>query len=85
MHDSKQLKNDVYLLQFGRTRALYLKKRGHEMAIFPDLGKLTHMDQWQRPIKVQNPPPPLLASVCDVQIVLIGSRRTQVLELGPTD
>ena len=41
--DSKQLKNQIYLLRFGHTRALLLKKKGHEMAISPVLGKLTHM------------------------------------------
>ena len=44
--DSKQLKNQIYLLRFGHTRALLLKKKGHEMAIFPVLGKLTHMCTW---------------------------------------
>ena len=43
--DSKQLKNQIYLLRFGHTRALLLKKKGHEMAISPVLGKLTHMYQ----------------------------------------
>ena len=38
-----QLKNLIYLLRFGHTRALLFKKKGHEMAIFPVLGKLTHM------------------------------------------
>ena len=41
--DSKQLKNQIYLLRFGHTRALLLKKKGHKMAISPILGKLTHM------------------------------------------
>ena len=41
--DSKQLKNQIYLLRFGHTRALLFKKKGHEMAISPVLGKLTHM------------------------------------------
>jgi len=41
--DSEQLKNQIYLLRFGHTRALLLKKKGHEMAISPVLGKLTHM------------------------------------------
>ena len=41
--DSKQLKNQIYLLRFGHTSALLLKKKWHEMAIFPVLGKLTHM------------------------------------------
>ena len=41
--DSKQLKNQIYLLRFGHTRALLLKKKGHEMAISPVLGKLTHI------------------------------------------
>ena len=48
--DSKQLKNQIYLLRFGHTRALLLKKKGHEMAISPVLGKLTHMWGFQ-PIK----------------------------------
>ena len=41
--DSKQLKIQIYLLRFGHTRALLLKKKGHEMAISPVLGKLTHI------------------------------------------
>ena len=41
--DSKQLKNQIYLLRFGHTRALLFKKKGHEMAISPVLGKLTHI------------------------------------------
>ena len=41
--DTKQLKNHVYLLRFGHTSALLLKKKWHEKAIFPVLGKLTHM------------------------------------------
>ena len=41
--DSKQLKNQIYLLRFGHTRALLFKKKGHKMAISPVLGKLTHM------------------------------------------
>ena len=43
--DSKQLKNQIYLLRFGHTRALLFLKKGHEMAISPVLGKLTHMYQ----------------------------------------
>ena len=46
--DSKQLKNQIYLLRFGHTRALLLKKKGHEMAISPVLGKLTHMCELMR-------------------------------------
>ena len=37
------MKNKIYLIRFGRTSALLLKKKGHEMTIFPVLGKLTHM------------------------------------------
>ena len=43
--DSKQLKNQIYLLRFGHTRALLFKKKGHEMTISPVLGKLTHMQK----------------------------------------
>ena len=38
-----QLKNHVYLLRFGHTKALLFKKKWHETAIFPALQKLTHM------------------------------------------
>ena len=38
-----QLKNQIYLLRFSHTRALLLKKKWRETAIFPALQKLTHM------------------------------------------
>ena len=38
-----QLKNQVYLIRFGHTKALLFKKKWHERAIFPALQKLTHM------------------------------------------
>ena len=37
--DSKQLKNQIYVLRFGHTRGLLFKKND----ISPVLGKLTHM------------------------------------------
>ena len=51
--DSKQLKNQIYLLRFGHTRALLFKKKGHEMAISPVLGKLTHICIYSREANVQ--------------------------------
>ena len=51
--DSKQLKNQIYLLRFGHTRALLLKKKGHEMAISPVLGKLTHMSETRNAVAIK--------------------------------
>ena len=45
--DQNQLKNQIYLIRFGRTSALLFKKKGHEMTIFPVLGKLTHICTWE--------------------------------------
>ena len=41
--DSKQLKNKIYLLRFGHTRALLFNKKMTFHDISPVLGKLTHM------------------------------------------
>ena len=53
--DSKQLKNQIYLLRFGHTRALLFKKKGHEMAISPVLGKLTHMGRPEMNMRADQP------------------------------
>ena len=43
-----QLKNHVYLLRFGHTKALLFKKKWRETAIFPALQKLIHMCIFQQ-------------------------------------
>ena len=42
-----QLQNKIYLIRFGHTEALLLRKKGHETAVFPVLQKLTHMQNYE--------------------------------------
>ena len=42
INDLDQLNNQAYLIRFGHTKALLLKK-GHILAKIPVLGNLTHM------------------------------------------
>ena len=37
------MKNQVYLIRFGHTKALLFKKRDHILAKIPVLGNMTHM------------------------------------------
>ena len=41
--DQDQLKNQRYIIRFGHTKALLLKKKDHILAKIPVLGNLTHM------------------------------------------
>ena len=41
--DQNQLKNQIYLIRFGHTKALLFKKKCHILSKIPVLGNLTHM------------------------------------------
>ena len=42
------MQNQIYLIRFGHTEALLLRKKGHGTTIFPVLQKLTHMCIWRQ-------------------------------------
>ena len=42
--DQDQLKNQRYIIRFGHTKALLLKKKDHILAKIPVLGNLTHIE-----------------------------------------